>query len=93
MALRNGCTIETAMSDFKTTGLYPFQPDWTVLKMDEFAGAYQLDKEKMDAEFAAHNADLSFAESYKSFLNSCDTLSTCITESGPTLKEQYPKGF
>ena len=73
-----------------STGLFPFKANWPELNKEKFKLADTLDRTEMDAKIAAHNAELSFSEGYRSFQISCNDLNASLTEVGPVLKEILP---
>ena len=91
IALMNGCTVRTIENGFRTTGLYPFNPEWAEQNKEKFALADTLDKEKMDAKISAPDANLSFADSYKLFESRSTKLSTAFGDVSNELKEKYPQ--
>ena len=73
-----------------STGLFPFKANWPELNKEKFKLADTLDRTKMDAKIAAHDAELSFSEGYRSFQISCNDMNASLTEVGPELKEIFP---
>ena len=90
IALMNGCTLRTIENGFRTTGLYPFDENWPENNKEKFCMAETLDRDKLDAKLSAHNADLSFADSYKMFETRAAKIETHFEQAGENLQATFP---
>ena len=90
VALRYGCCESTVRSGFKATGLFPFQSDWVEENREKFTLADTLDQEKMEAKMAAAGVTLTFADSYKSFVQLSDAVGVEIQKAGDELNLKFP---
>ena len=52
--------------------------------------AETLDRDKLDAKLSAHNADLSFADSYKMFETRAAKIETHFEQAGENLQATFP---
>ena len=91
VALLNGCTLRTIQNGFRTTGLYPFNPNWAEDNKDKFALAETLDIDKMNAKISAPDADLSFSHSYQLFEKRSENLGKAFEEFGANIQDQFPQ--
>ena len=86
----NGCTLSTIENGNRTTGLYPFDENWPENNKEKFCMAETLDRDKLDAKLSAHNADLSFADSYKMFETRAAKIETHFEQAGENLQATFP---